>query len=48
MLTKINDRKIKHQPNTKTHILDCDNIIGSKMKPLTKLKFELTQYPYVK
>jgi hypothetical protein len=32
MITKIDDRKIKHQSNVRIFIWDCNNIIESKPK----------------
>jgi hypothetical protein len=44
MITKMNDCKIKHQPNTKMFFLDHDNFIKYETKPIMKLNFQLTQY----
>jgi hypothetical protein len=34
MKTKINDCKIKYQPNTEMFFLDRDNLIKDKTKPI--------------
>ena len=44
MITKIDDWKIKHQPNTDMFILDRDNLIKGETKPIIKLNFQLTHY----
>jgi hypothetical protein len=44
MITKMNDCKIKHQPNTNMFFLDHDNFIKYETKPIMKLNFQLTQY----
>jgi hypothetical protein len=43
MITKIDDWKIKHQPNIKI-FLRPDNLIESKTKLIMKLNSQLTQY----
>jgi hypothetical protein len=47
MITKINNRKIEHQPNTEI-FLDRDNLIESKKKSIMKLNSQLTQYLRIK
>jgi hypothetical protein len=37
LIIKLDDRKIKHQPNTKMFFLDRDNLIENKTNPITKL-----------
>jgi hypothetical protein len=44
MITKIDDYKIKHQPNTNIFFLDRNNPIKGETKPLMKLNTQLTQY----
>jgi len=43
MITKIDDRKIKHQPNIE-FFLYCDNLVDSKTKSIIKLNPQLTNY----
>ena len=37
LIIKLDDRKIKHQPNTKMFFLDRDNLIENETNPITKL-----------
>jgi hypothetical protein len=49
MITKINDRKIEHQTNTKTFLKNYDNLIESKTKKkIIKLNSQLTNYRMIK
>jgi hypothetical protein len=49
MITKINDRKIEHQTNTKTFLKNYDNLIESKTKQkIIKLNSQLTNYRMIK
>jgi hypothetical protein len=48
MITKINDCKIEHQPNTKMVFLDWNNLIESVTKPIMKLNSQLTQCIWMK
>jgi hypothetical protein len=45
MITKIDNCKIKHQPNTEMFFLDHDDLIKDEAKPFMKLNSQLTQYP---
>jgi len=44
MIIKIDDRKIKHQPNTEMFFWDRDNLLKRETKPVMKLNSQLTQY----
>jgi len=48
MITKINDCKIEHQPNTNMVFLDWNNLIENVTKPIMKLNFQLTQCLWIK
>jgi len=48
MIIKIDDRKIKHQPNTEMFFWDRDNLLKRETKPIMKLNSQLTQYLMMK
>jgi hypothetical protein len=48
MIKKIDDCKIKHQPNIEIFFLDRDNLLKYKTKPIMKLNSQLTQYLRIK